>query len=235
MKILLVSATPFEMAPTLDYLEAMGQKKSFFEFSINGKSIFPLITGIGAMKTAFAMARFAGIQDIDIAINMGVAGSFDPSLALGEVVEVERDRFADLGVEERDGSFTDVYDLGLEKATDFIHAEGWIYNENCPVHTDLQKVSALTVNKVHGSLDSIDKIKTKYSADIESMEGAAFYYACKSMDVKCIQLRGISNYVEPRNRDGWELDKAINAVNKSVVNLLKTIEPPQRRKAGFEW
>ena len=220
MNILVVSATTFEIAPLLQYLDLHTEKLSFFEYKLNGKVIYPLVTGVGALNTAFALARYKGIEKTDVAINVGLAGSYHPSLALGEVVEVVADRFGDLGVEENDGSFTDLFDLGLTKENQYPYENGWIKNTKPKFKSDLAKVKGLTVNKVHGNIESINKVKSKYSADIESMEGAGFLYACRIMDVHSHQFRAISNYVEPRNKENWKIENAIDNLNKVLIDVL---------------
>lgn len=219
MKILLVAATPYEIAPTLAHLEQAGEKKSLWEFSYAGHTILPLVTGVGMMHTAFALARLPQIQEVDLAINVGIAGALDRTLQIGSVVEVLQDRIADLGVEEADGTFTDVYEMDLASEHDSVISDGWI-SHLPPVTTDLRKVTGLTVNKVTGTTASVQALKQKYTAEIETMESAAFLYACKAMDVKCLALRGISNYVEERNREAWNIDLAIDNVNKSCVQFI---------------
>ncbi|MEM9546765.1 MAG: futalosine hydrolase [Bacteroidota bacterium] len=223
MNILIVSATSFEIAPLLQFLDSNATKLSFFEYQLNENVIYPLVTGVGALKTAFALARYNDIEKTDVAINVGLAGSYYPSLSLGQVVEVVADRYGDLGVEEQDGQFTDVFDLGLTDENQFPYQAGWIKNTKPKFKTELKKVSGLTVNKVHGSQESIRKITSKYTADIESMEGAGFLYACRIMDVHAHQFRAISNYVEPRNRDNWQIEKSIDNLNAFLIDLLKKI------------
>lgn len=220
MNILVVSATTFEIAPLLQYLDNNAEKLSFFDYKLNGNIIFPLVTGVGALNTSFALARYKDIEKTDVAINVGLAGAYYPSLALGDVVEVIADRYGDLGVEERDGSFTDVYDLGLTNENQFPYESGWIKNTKPKFNSDISKVRGLTVNKVHGTSESIEKIKSKYPADIESMEGAGFLYACRIMDVHAHQFRAISNYVEPRNKDNWKIELAIDNLNAYLIDLL---------------
>ena len=95
--------------------------------------------------------------------------------------------------------------------------------------TGLRKCSGLTVNCVNGASDSIAKIKAKYDADVESMEGAGFLYACRSMDIHHHQLRAISNRVEPRNKDNWRIQEAIDNLNKELINLIGNMEEaPQK-------
>lgn len=220
MNILIVSATTFEIAPLLQYLDNQAEKLSFFEYKLNGNVIYPLVTGVGALNTSFALARYKDIEKTTVAINVGLAGSYYPSLELGEVVEVISDRFGDLGVEESDGSFTDVFDLGLTNENQFPYESGWIKNTKPKFQNNIATVKGLTVNKVHGSSDSIDKVKSKYSADVESMEGAGFFYACRIMDVHMHQFRAVSNYVEPRNKDNWQIEKAIDNLNAYLIQLL---------------
>ena len=220
MNVLIISATTFEIAPLLQFLEKNAQKLSFFEYQLNGNVIYPMVTGVGAMKTAFAMSRYKGIEKTDVAINVGLAGAYYPSLELGQVVEVVADRFGDLGVEENDGSFTDVYELGLTEENQFPYENGWIKNLKPKFESTLSLVRGITLNKVSGSAESIEKMKRKYAADIESMEGAGFLYACRMMDLHAHQFRAISNYVEPRNRENWHLEKAINNLNDHLIRLL---------------
>lgn len=220
MNILVVSATTFEIAPLLQYLDAKAEKLSFFEYRYKGNVIYPLVTGVGALNTSFALARYNKMEETDVAINVGLAGSYHDAISLGTVVEVTSDRFADLGVEENDGSFTDVFELGLTNGDQYPFQDGWIKSDKSKFETNTLKVKSLTVNKVHGAKESIDKIKSKYMADIESMEGAGFMYACRIMDVPAHQYRAISNYVEPRNRANWQIEKAIDNLNDHLIKLL---------------
>ncbi len=216
-KIFLVAATQFEILPALQYFDEHFTKKSFFEYIHNEVSIFPVVTGVGAMMTSMAIARTNNISSANLIINAGIAGSFNDKFAIGSVVEVTWDRFADLGVEESDGRFTDVYELELMNENTFPFDQGWIKN---PPKTNLPKASALTVNKVHGSQESIDLIKGKYDADIETMEGAGAFYAAKILDIDIIQIRAISNMVEPRNKDNWNIELAISKLNEELIRFI---------------
>ncbi len=223
MKILIVSATSYEIAPLIRYMDEHAQKPSFFEYEYQGHSLYPLVTGVGSLMTSFAMARYSDIMNVKVAVNVGLAGSFRPSLALGDVVEVAKDKFADLGVEEADGSFTDVYQLGLADKDRYPSTNGWIVNDKPKYDPRLPKVRGITVNKVHGHQSSIDSIRSKYDADLESMEGAGFMYACKTMDVDHHQLRAISNMVEPRNKENWQIAKAIDNLNMHLITFVDQI------------
>lgn len=220
MNILIVAATSFEIAPLLQYLDKEAEKLSFFDYKLNENVIYPLVTGVGALNTAFGMSRYKDIEKTDVAINVGLAGTYYPNIKLGDVVEVIADRFGDLGVEESNGDFTDVYDLGLTNENQYPYESGWIKSAKPKFKTDIPKVKGLTVNKVHGTTGSIENIKSKYAAEIESMEGAGFLYASRIMDLHAHQFRAISNHVEPRNKDNWQIEKAIDNLNEYLISLL---------------
>lgn len=223
MNILICASTTFEISPFLNHIESIAEKKSFLEFRVNGHSIYPLVTGLGAMNTAFAIARFSKVNSIQLAINAGLAGAYNSDFEPGSVVEIIKDRFADLGAENSDGTLMDIFDLELQKPDQFPFHDGWLDNKIRPYHTDLKEATGLTVNKVNGTPLSIALIKEKYQADVESMEGAGFFYACKMMDINCMQLRSISNPVEPRNKDNWKIQLAIERLNQSLIKFIHAL------------
>ncbi len=220
VKILVVSATIFEIAPLLNHFDKNCKAISFYEFQNEKHSFFPLVTGVGSVNTALSLCRYSDMKNIDVAINLGLAGAFDKNINLGDVFEIEKDRFGDLGVEEANGSFTDVHELDLIGKDYHPFENGWLINDKNKLELTFPKKIAITVNKVHGTKNSIEAIDEKYNADLESMEGAAFMQACKTMDVKFHQIRAVSNYVEPRNRANWKLELAIDNLNAAVIKML---------------
>jgi futalosine hydrolase len=89
-----------------------------------------------------------------------------------------------------------------------------------PALDSLRKVKGITVNKVHGHTQSIGQLLEVIQPDIETMEGAAFLYACQSIGLKCLQLRSISNYVDSRDRTAWNIPLAIRNLNQTLAELL---------------
>jgi futalosine hydrolase len=87
----------------------------------------------------------------------------------------------------------------------------------------LETVSALTVNTAHGDEKSIEKIKTLFNPQVESMEGAAFFYACLFEGITCSQIRTISNKVEKRNRDSWDIPLAVKNLCDTGIQILNTL------------
>ena len=92
-----------------------------------------------------------------------------------------------------------------------------------PQKNFINKANAITVNTVHGNEDSIANIVARLNPQLESMEGAAFFYACHKLHVPCIQIRAVSNYVEKRNRDNWDIPLAIKNLNNFALELISEL------------
>lgn len=203
MKILLVAATTTEIVPILAQAESS-------LFSHHQLEI--LVTGVGMVATAFALGKKFAVNNYDLAINAGIAGSFDRNLQLGEVLQVSEDSFAEMGAEDGEG-FLPIDKLGFGESI------------MRPVNTDLQinvkQVRAITVNRIHGNETTIYTTMSRFHPQIESMEGAAFFYSCNQAGIPSIQIRSVSNYVERRNRENWEISLAIKNLNEVLSNWLK--------------
>ncbi len=223
MKILLVAATPFEILPLLQSLPQSHQTIEEYLYRNDKQEIRVLVTGVGPTHTALAMGLALSTYRPDLAINLGIAGSFDPELQLGQVVNVAAELWGDLGVEEADGGLTDVFELGLCPANQYPYINGRLYNTEIEGFDFMTSVRGLTVSKVHGKAESIEKIVKKYNPDIETMEGAAFFLACLQLKIPFLAIRAISNYVEPRNKDNWEIALAIDNLNRVAGDLLSTL------------
>ncbi|MVN21333.1 futalosine hydrolase [Mucilaginibacter arboris] len=201
MNILLVAATQPEIQPLLDHFK----KEKPFDV---------LITGVGMVATAFALGERFAQKKYNLAIHLGIAGSFDRDLNLGEVVEVEDDTLAELGAED-DDRFLSIDAMGF--------GESKFYPINSMLLLSIKKVRGITVNTVHGEETSIQKITERLNPQLESMEGAAFFYACKRSMVPSIQIRSVSNYVEKRNRENWKIGLAVKNLNDFAIELIKKL------------
>lgn len=226
MRVLLVAATLTEVEPLVAKFNCrtLGKNKNLLTSAKSSLDI--LICGIGmvsaASYTAFQLAK----SNYDLAINVGIAGSFDRQIKIGELVYIKEDSIAWQGAETENG-FEDIFDIRLHQLNDFPYTQGWI-----ACHTDLSvypglqnlvQVRAITVNKVNGTEKSIAEISKQYRASVESMEGAGFMFACEVAQVPYLQIRAISNFVEKRNKANWNIPLAISELNKSIARSLDAI------------
>ena len=176
------------------------------------------------VATAAWCSRAFAAEHYDVALNLGVCGSFDRSISPGAVVHVTSDRFAELGAEDGD-AFLSIHDLQLVGEDEFPFEGGLLVNSAPPPLAPLEKlrrVTGITVNTVHGNELTIAAVRERYHPDVESMEGAAFMYACLIAGVPFAQVRAVSNVVERRNRTAWKMPQAIRALGDESVRLLES-------------
>ncbi len=215
MNILLVAATKSEVEPLL---KEFAKDPAEAGFNLGRLKVKCLISGVGMFATTFAMAKELSNHQYDLAINAGIAGSFDRHFTLGQVLHVTDDTFADFGVEDGD-QFISMNDLGLAR------------NQYNPIDPNfksssldrLLKARAITVNKVHGNEKSIAATASSLNPQLESMEGSAFFYACGQFSLPSIQIRAVSNFVERRNRDQWNIPLAIEQLNQFLCTFMKDL------------
>lgn len=207
MKTLLVAATWYEIKNLLKHFAlAPGEQLETPDFDI-------CITGVGMTATAFALGQMLSPGKYNQVLNLGIAGSFNPGYPPGTVLQVCSDTFAELGAEDQ-GRFLPIDELGFGEST---HRPLPLGQSILPA---LPAATAITVNKVHGHQPSIEAIRTRLSPDLESMEGAAVIYCCNQLNIPCIQVRAVSNFVEPRNRENWKIDLAIENLNSWAIRFL---------------
>jgi futalosine hydrolase len=180
------------------------------EVSLDG--VDHLVTGIGMVATAIELSKKLSQNKYDLVINAGIAGSFNRTLKIGQIVEVVKDTFSEIGAQDGN-QFLSPNDIELDVDSVF-------HNE---AKTSFDPVSAITVNTIHGEDTSIVRVMYRLNPQIETMEGAAFFMTCQRFSVKCIQLRSISNYVEKRNKSKWDIPKAIKNLNVELNNILNSL------------
>jgi len=192
MKILLVVATKSEII-----------EEKF-------KNCDVIVTGVGMVNTTFFLTKRLSKKSYDLVINIGVAGSFNSAIKIGDVVEVIEDNFSEIGFEDGN-SFSEFTNFRIENS--------FKVNEK----TNLKKAKGITVNTVHGNKKTIAEIIRRLNPDVESMEGAACFMACEQFEIPCIQIRAISNKVEKRNTANWDLPLAITNLNNKVEQIISVL------------
>ena len=185
------------------------------------------VTGVGLLPSAYAIMQLIATSKPDLIIQVGIAGSFNPSLELGIAVTVRKEILADMGVYETDG-YRDVFELGLVEKNMPPFEQGSIVNhhDNLMEAASLPHVSAVSVNEISTSLEKIKLFAEKYKAAIESMEGASLHYVCTMQQIPFIQIRGISNLVGERDKTKWKIPEALFAATHACINLINKIQLP---------
>jgi futalosine hydrolase len=219
--ILLVVATEMEIPGMFEYPGKPHISAGTLVKKIPGLSGFNiLITGPGIPATMFFLAGALKRASYDLAINAGIAGSFRDDLPPGTAVNVVRDCFPELGADHKE-RFIPLY--GMEMAEPylppFINAEAEI-NCGIPCLKGLPAVKGITVNTISTHPEKINELRSRTKADIESMEGAAFFWCCRSHNIPCLQIRVISNLITPGHLSQWDVPLAVTHLETTLKEVL---------------
>jgi futalosine hydrolase len=213
MKILLVAATHLEIEQFTRKVELNDQMQSKVSY---------LVTGVGAVQTTYSLTRHVERLMPDFIIGAGVGGGFSREIALGSVLQVRSEAFADLGVQESRG-WTDLFDLGLAARNDPPFTDGRLQNPAAPMSIAAINAGGCTVNQVTTDPSRIDTIQKLYAPLVESMEGAALHYVCINEGIPFIHLRAISNLVGERDKQRWKMNEALENLSLSIEEAVSKL------------
>lgn len=223
MNILLVAATEAEVRKVISRMAQPEPKSNVLtSYRYFGHRVDVLITGIGMMMTAFHMGRQLSAVQYDLALNAGIAGTYGDKFHIGDVVEVTEEMIPETGAEV-ESRIISAFELGLMDPDEPPFREGRIVNQRSyrlPVIDLLPKARGNTVSTIRSTAESIRWLQ-EAGSDVESMEGAAFLYACLSAGVHCAEIRAISNRVEERDKSLWDIPLALKGLNRTLTELLK--------------
>ncbi len=213
MKILITAATDNELLAAQEIIKASEHELTC------------AVTGIGVTATAYHTTKLLLAGTFDIAINIGIAGSFNNKLDIGTVVTPTIEYFGDSGVQTPTG-FSSLFDEKLLSENTFPFVDGALKNtipkQLVDVLKNIPQITGLTVQTASGQQQRIDELQQHFAADIETMESAAFFYVCLSQKTPFVALRAISNRVEVRNKAAWNIPLALQNLQNALKNILAT-------------
>lgn len=220
MQISICSATEFELAPLKDQLSTLIQELTV------PPEIQYFITGIGMIQSSYAIQAHLEKERPDLLIQVGIAGTFDQSIPLTDVLVIQEEYFGNTGVMEA-GVWKDPFDMGLQPVDlppfkNKALVNPWLTPMNV---THLKAVTAVTIDEITTSSQRIEILKAAYHPAVESMEGAALHYVALLKNQPFLQIRGVSNYVGERDKACWQLKPAIDACCQKVTELIHKLHP----------
>jgi futalosine hydrolase len=161
----------------------------------------------------------------DLAINAGIAGSFKSEFKPGDVVVPVSDCFTDTGIETA-GGFQTLFDAGIEDPDKFPFSKGKINagNKFITMATGrLRPVNAITVSTVTGSALTIERLTAKFNPDIETMEGATFFYICSRERLNFSGIRSLKQ-VWNRETDKWNIPLALDNLSEKLKEFVLMLD-----------
>ena len=181
----------------------------------------PRCLGVGKAAAAATLAAMLAVEPRPRGVLLfGIAGAVPErlagrpvGLAIGDVVAVGSDRFADEGVDTPQG-WLDLGELGFGRTGPFVAAAGSAAATGLPV------ADASTVSTCSGTDARASTLWQRCGAVLESMEGAAVAMVCERFGVPWLQVRGVSNWTGDRDRAEWDVAKAVAAVQQAVRRLV---------------
>ena len=215
--MLILAATPLEVA------------------RLRASAFSVAVTGIGAVNTAHALTqRLVTQPGPSLVIQTGIAGAYVPAgLAVGSVVLATSETYGDLGVLTPEG-WRPLNEIGIPLVAE-TRAHPARFNE-FPLDAALVAEAAriggsqvartgpfLTLSQVTGVRALGDALYERFGALCESMEGAAAAHVCAIHGVPFLEVRGISNLVEDRDRAKWRLAEAASAAQNAVLKILENL------------
>ncbi len=222
MNILICAATELELSPIENLLEALPSGLFANKFRFKNLEISTLVTGIGCINVTYAISRFPKIEQFDLVISIGICGAYHKNIAIGEVVHIASDILGDLGIEQADGSFQHLSQshLATEKSAD---PQGYISSDELDIAYLPRPVRSVTFNTVTGTEATAIHRNMRYQADIESMESYAFISCLRKLMIPHLPIRSVSNYVEERNVEQWDIPLALSTLTQQLIKILEGI------------
>lgn len=236
MLIGLFSAVPEEGNVFIKHLnkKSVVCGKHIYGGRIQGKDIIYIISGVGKANAAHAATVLLEKFSPDAAILFGVGGAYPSSgLGTGDIAIAEKEIYGDEGVMVKDGFY------GMERiGIPLLRRGNKNYLNEFPLHRKFVKAAMnaipvkggrwdfhvksgafVTVSTCTGTRKRALDIEKRFNAICENMEGAAAAHVCAMYGVPMLEVRGISNIVEDRDKGKWDMKIAAENCRK-VVNVL---------------
>jgi len=215
-RLLVVAATPLEIAPFLEQWKKGMLRLGRWEMDVT-------ITGIGLTATTYSLLKQIQISKPDLIIQAGVGGCFDPKIPLGSVVLVKQETIGDQSVIELNQLKT-LFDLSLVPQDEFPYQKGWLINRSPRMRTiRMKKVRGISVNEITTDPRKRKFYESAFQPVVESMEGAALHYVALRENIEHLQLRSFSNYIAERNKKKWNMRSSIDNLNQALIRIVESL------------
>ena len=231
----------FVTATAAEWRAAAGQDTGMDEGELGqfqdgaGRRHYLCISGVGPLNAAMSLGKYADhAREAKAVVNLGVAGSFDLNAApLGSAWQVTREIWPEYGLAV-DGGGADPKALGFplwrggegkEEETVWDRLDlpklGEMALGKGMQDLNLPQAVSLSVAGVTNTLDRAARLRAKYGALLENMEGFALAYVCARHGIPFVELRTVSNLVGSRAPQHRNFPLALNALRPLLHKLLE--------------
>lgn len=223
MRILITAAEEEELITARQAYNSLSKSEQY------GLEITWMLTGIGTTSASYRLTKILNSVDnpFDLAVNIGIAGSFTGEFPIGSVARVMKEYFGDLGFETFSG-FQTLFDYKILDADTHPFKNGALHAPELSNAVEkalnrYKSASAVTVQTVSGLPQKRDQLERDFTPSVESMEGAAFFYVSILERVPFVELRSVSNEVGERDRNKWNIPLALDSLREACKVLLEAL------------
>lgn len=204
--------------------------------TIAGKPVVYGLSGIGKTNAAHAATLMQHYFSLSHIINFGIGGAYPGSgLSVGDIAVAEKEVYGDEGIAGTGGT-EDLKALGIP----LLKKGGKKYFNEFPFRSSqvsrtrklaevigkdsgFQALSGpfVTVSACTGTMKKAVLDRKRFGAVCENMEGAAIAHICMIYGTPLIEVRGISNIVEDRDRRKWNIELASVNCQQVVMEMIR--------------
>jgi futalosine hydrolase len=173
------------------------------------------VVGVGSAAAAAGTARLLALAEAAgrpyrAVVSAGIAGGFPGRAVVGATVVGARSIAADLGAESPDG-FLSVDELGFGMSV--VDADATLLRALTSALPKAVVGDILTLGTVTGTAQTGERLAARFPGAVaEGMEGYGVACAASGAGVPFGELRTISNWIGPRDREAWQLGAALAAL-----------------------
>ncbi len=236
MILSLVAPTPIESKEIrCEIRPAPGDElKTFFEGELHGTHVIFTHCGVGKVNAAHSATLVLENYDVDVLILFGIGGAYpDSSLKIGDIAIADSENYGEEGVMTKEGwspmeytgfpllnnkkEYYNTFPLDAKLAQIAVRA-----SKDCGF--DSKQGNFVTVSQCSGTRKCATLMKKRFNGLSENMEGAAAAHICAMYGVPMIEVRGISNIIEDRDMNKWDIEAAASNCNKVVMELVRRLK-----------
>jgi futalosine hydrolase len=189
----------------------------------NRRAVDTLITGVGPVEAACAIAEALARRRYELVVNAGIGGAFEGAARVGDGTIVSDDVF-ELALESGDAIRLPAGSSVVDTArSDPGLVAGLAGRGFAALH-------GITVARVTSSEETAARLARR-GAQIESMEGFAVLRAAERAGIRAIEVRGVSNRVGSRERSGWDFDAGLAGLARIGQALFDLLDGERRVSA----
>jgi futalosine hydrolase len=233
--IALLAPTPLESKGIRSKIQPSPGKemKILSRGDLHGITVFFTHCGAGKVNAAHSATLLLENHDIERLILFGIGGAYEQSgLDIGDIAIAETENYGDEGIITSNGwKPMDFIGIPLLKKEKEYYNSYKMDSKLCLQAVIASKICGfnvrsgnfITVSMCSGTQLAGECLRTRFNGLCENMEGAAVAHICTMYDIPMVEIRGISNIIDERDINRWNIEKAAANCNKTVLELIRRL------------